>query len=293
LALAVLAALALPVIVRGLRGSAEHDRARRLLATALRGLPPERLEWAQAMLAEFEHVKGRKDRWQFTLGCAWAAWRIRLQSPTPGGAGLRAVILGCAVLSIALVGYGLVHYPGLRSEPNVWGAMILFLATLVTYVGLAVVLARGVSRQALAARRFGLCGGIATGSAWLLGIAPPAALKEWVFVPLLIALVGPATAAVIAGHKSRDARTGLHTALWSGIVAGLTAFIVWSVATYAKAGGPYDSGLLKDFRKSGAHDLATYAVSDNLGSGLVLLLMIPTIALALGTLGTRLLKVMR
>ena len=43
-------------------------------------------------------------------------------------------------------------------------------------------------------------------------------------------------------------------------------------------------------RKSHAHDLATYAINDNLGSGLVLLLMIPTIALALGTLATRLLK---
>jgi hypothetical protein len=168
--------------------------------------------------------------------------------------------------------------------------MIVFLATLVTYVGIAVVLARGVSRQAVAARRFGLSGGVATGLGWLLCIAPPAALKGWVFVPLLIALVGPATAAVIAARRTRDARTGVHTALWSGIVAGLTVFIVWSVTTYAKAGGPYDSGLLKDFRKSHAHDLATYAVNDNLGSGLVLLLMIPTIALALGTLGTRLLK---
>jgi len=60
--------------------------------------------------------------------------------------------------------------------------------------------------------------------------------------------------------------------------------------TYVNAGGPYDGGLVEDFRKSGARDLPTYAVSDSLGSGLVLLLMIPTIALALGTLSTRLLK---
>ena len=37
----------------------------------------------------------------------------------------------------------------------------------------------------------------------------------------------------------------------------------------------------------------TYAISDNLGSGLVLLLLIPTVALALGTLGTRLLNAAR
>jgi hypothetical protein len=64
-------------------------------------------------------------------------------------------------------------------------------------------------------------------------------------------------------------------------------FIVWVTVTYANAGGPYDAGLVRDFHKSGAHDLATYAVGDNLGSGLVLLLMIPTVALALGSLSAR------
>jgi hypothetical protein len=58
--------------------------------------------------------------------------------------------------------------------------------------------------------------------------------------------------------------------------------------TYANAGGPYDSGLVRDFHKSGAPDLATYAISDDLGSGLVLLLMVPTVALALGSLSARL-----
>ena len=128
------------------------------------------------------------------------------------------------------------------------------------------------------------------GAGWLLGIPPPAALKGWVFLPLLIALFGPATVAAVAGHRSRDWRTGTLTALWSGLVAGLTVFIVWATVTYANAGGPYDAGLVKDFHNSGAHDLPTYAVSDDLGSGLVLLLLIPTIALALGTLSTRIVK---
>ncbi len=206
---------------------------------------------------------------------------------------MRAVILGCAALSLALVGYGLVHYPGLRSEPNFLGAMVVFLATLLAYLGLALVLARGVSRQSIAARRFGLAGGVATAAGWLLGIAPPAALKGWVFLPLLIALIAPALAATLAGHRSGDPRTGNLTALWGGIVAGLTVFIVWTTLTYANAGGPYDSGLVNDFRASGTHDLPTYAVSDNLGSGLILLLLIPTVALALGTLGTRLLNATR
>ena len=294
LALALLAALfVVPGIARAVRGSAKRDPARRLLTLAVRGLPPDRFEWGQAMLGELDQAQERRSRWRFSVGCAWAAGRIRLQSPEPGGAGLRAVILGCAALSLALVGYGLVHYPGLRSEPNVWGAMVVFLATLLAYTGLAHLLARGVSGQAIAARRFGLGGGLATGAGWLLLIAPPAALKGWVFLPLLIALIGPALAATIAGHRSRESRTGNLTALWSGLVAGLTVFIVWTTVTYLNAGGPYDSGLVNDFRKSGAHDLPTYAVNDNLGSGLILLLLIPTVALALGTLGTRLVNATR
>ena len=64
-------------------------------------------------------------------------------------------------------------------------------------------------------------------------------------------------------------------------------FIIWVSVTYADAGRPYDSGLVADFHRSGAHDLATYAVSDDLGSGLVLLLMIPTVAFAVGSLSAR------
>jgi hypothetical protein len=97
---------------------------------------------------------------------------------------------------------------------------MVFLSTLLAYMGLALVLARGVNRESIVARRFGLGGGLATGAGWLLGIAPPTALKGWVFVPLLVALIGPGLAATIASHRFRDSRTGNLTALWSGLVAG-------------------------------------------------------------------------
>ena len=71
-------------------------------------------------------------------------------------------------------------------------------------------------------------------------------------------------------------------------MAGLTVFISWVTVTYADAGRPYDAGLVRDFHASGAHDLATYAISDDLGSGLVMLLVVPTVALALGSLSARL-----
>jgi hypothetical protein len=280
---------AFPAVVRVFRiGGDGGDRARGLLVFAVRGLPADRFDWAQAMLVEFDQVEGSRERWQFSLGCAWAAVRIRIESPQTGGALLRAVVLGCAAVALTLVGYGLVRYPGLRSEPNVWGAMIGFLATLLTYTALAVFLSRGASQRSTAARRYGLTGGVAVGAGWLLGITPPSVLKGWVFLPLLVALLGPTVVAAVAGSRTRDSRTGTLAALWSGLVGGLTVFIVWVTVTYTNAGGPYDAGLVRDFHKSGAHDLATYAVSDNLGSGLVLLLMIPTVAFALGSLSARL-----
>jgi len=288
LALVVLVALFVVPAITRFHGDTDGDRARRVLALAVRSLRGDRQEWGEAMLHELDHVQGTLSRWRFGLGCACASVRIRLRSPEPGGLGLRAIIFGCTTIALALVGYGLVHYPGLRSGPNVWGAMIVFLATLLVYVGLAVVLARGVSRQSIAARRFGLVGGLVTGAGWFVGIAPPTPLKSWVFLPLAIALTAPAVVATIAGHRSGSSRTGSLTALWSGLVAGLFVFIGWTTDTYAKAGGPYDGALVGDFRKSGAHNLVTYAVSDNLGSGLVLLLLIPTVALAVGTLGARL-----
>jgi hypothetical protein len=239
------------------------------------------------MLVEFDRVEGRRERWQFSLGCAWASVRIRVESLEPGGALLRAVVVGCAAIALALVGYGLLRYPGLRSEPGVWGAMSVFLATLGAYIALAVLLSRGETRRPTAARRYGLAGGLAVGVGWFLGMAPPSALKGWVFLPLLIALCGPAIVAAVAGRSGLDARTGTLAALWSGLVGGLTVFIVWVTVTYANASGPYDSGLVRDFHNSGAPDLTTYGVSDNLGSGLVLLLMVPTVALALGSLTAR------
>ncbi len=259
-----------------------------MIVLAVRGLPVDRADWAEALLVEFEQVEGARERWRFSRGCVWAAARIRIQSPRPGGALLRGVVLGCAAVALALVGYGLLQYPGLRTEPNLWGAMIVFLATLLAYIALTLFFSRGATRPSASARRYGLTGGLAVGAGWLLAIAPPSSLKEWVVLPLLIALLGPALVAAVAGRRARDSQTGTLAALWSGLVGGLTVFIVWVSVTYANSGRPYDAGLVRDFHKSGKPDLATYAIADNLGSGLVLLLMIPTVALALGSLSARL-----
>jgi hypothetical protein len=64
---------------------------------------------------------------------------------------------------------------------------------------------------------------------------------------------------------------------------GIRAFVFACIAA-ALTLAAYALVRLRDFHNSGSPDLATYAVSDNLGSGLVLLLIVPIVALALGSL---------
>ena len=75
--------------------------------------------------------------------------------------------------------------------------------------------------------------------------------------------------------------------MWCGLVGGLLAFIVWMTTTYARDGRPYDAQMMRDFHASGSRDLAAYAVGDNLGAALGMLLVIPVVALALGSLTGR------
>ena len=51
------------------RPHASADAPARLLARAVRFLPPGCAEWGQAMLAELAHIDGRRARWRFALGC--------------------------------------------------------------------------------------------------------------------------------------------------------------------------------------------------------------------------------
>ena len=126
------------------------------------------------------------------------------------------------------------------------------------------------------------------GAAWLVVLSPTGVLKEWVLVPLIVALLGPGCVAALAARAGGVVTAGSRAALWSGIVGGLLVFTVWMTATYARDGRPYDPQLLRDLPRSGAPDLATLAVSDALASALTLLILIPLTALASGSLGARL-----
>ena len=240
------------------------------------------------MRAELDQVVGAVKRWQFSVGCTWAAAVIRartaLGSRERGGEVLRLVVFAGITSSLGLVVYGLVQYPGLRTGVVVWASMTAFLAVLFIYGTVTISLSRGDSPEISLPRRYGLAGGLIIGGAWLAALSPPHDLKAWVAVPLVVALFGPACVAALAGRQHRDVRIGTRAALWAGIVGGLGVFVVWVATTYAGAGGPYDAGTMRDFHSSHATDLTTYAISDNLGSALVLLLLIPTFALAVGSL---------
>jgi hypothetical protein len=274
---------------RALHVSTGGDRASRALALAIRGLPADRADWGQAMLVELDEARDARARWRFSLGCIRAATVIRIRAsvcePHRGGNGVRAVVLAAVAAAFVLAGYGFVRYPGLRTGVGAWGSAACLVVLLVCYTLGALSLSHGTTRRAAVARRNGLLGGLAVGAAWLVVLAPTSLLKAWVFVPLLVALLAPASVGVVTGLASRDVRSARAAALWSGLVGGLLVFVVWVSATYVSDGRPYDPQLIRDFHRSHAHDLATYAVSDNLGAALGLLVIVPVVALALGSLG--------
>ena len=296
LALLILVAVrGVPAVVRAhrfVRAQTAADLPERLLALAVQGLPPERGEWGQAMLAELAGVRGSQARWRFSAGCSRAAAALRLRAsvaaPDRGGAAVRALVLGALAITVALAGYGLVHYPGLRSGPGVWLSFAAFLAIVLAYAWTALALSRGSTPEARAARAYGLAAGIVIGAAWLMLLAPAEFSKSLVALPLAVALLGPVCVALLAGRASGSAGTATAAAVWSGLVGGLLVFIVWVAATYNDDGRPYDAQMLRDFHRSGSHDLVAYAVSDNLGAALGLLVIIPVVALALGSLSGRL-----
>ena len=78
---------------------------------------------------------------------------------------------------------------------------------------------------------------------------------------------------------------GTWAGLWGGLFGGLVFFIGVSVASYLSDGRPYDRYVIADYHRSGAPNLATYAVGDNLSGAIVMLLAVPVFAVAFGALG--------
>ena len=282
-----------PSVVRVRRNVRAHPGggAAGLLALAVRGLPATREEWGAAMCAELARVRGTRARRVFCLGCTRTALMLRLRAGlmarNRGGGVIRTAVLAATCGALVLGIDGLVRYPALRSGSGAVPGIAAAAAILAGYAAAALSLTRGDAAPAVAARRYGLAGGALIGAAWLVLVIPGTVPKALVAVPLLAALLVPAGVALLVGRSTRQAKAGTDAALWSGLTGALLAFVVWVPLTYASDGRPYDAQLLRDFHHSGAHDLAAYAVSDNLGAALGLLVIVPVVALALGSLTSR------
>jgi hypothetical protein len=329
---------------------AGHDPARSLLTLAVRGLPPERQDWGQAMLAELDQLQDRWPRWRFALGCVrvvlappratptpglamraavvvgavamgvgislvapalqlfavlftvllagclWLALRSRTAVTSRAGPGriLRAVLLTGVAAAVGVVLYGVVRYPGAVGE--LWDPVLILLsvtlaATLSGYVWMALVPPQAATTHLVVVRRYGLVGGLVVGG---LPVAGSAAAEFGYGKPLtgwswLAAAVAALAAAGVAARSTNDVRVGIAAGLWTGLVGALIFLVVGMAGTYAAAAAgrlsPTDAYTIRAFQQSGLPDLTTYAVGDDLGGSIMLLVWIPLLSLAIGAIG--------
>ncbi len=255
-----------------------------VLDFTIRLLDGDRAEWGQAMVGELASVAGRAARLRFVWGCLRA---VILVPPRRGDFGrpVLALVLAGAAGSVGLVGYGLVQYPGLVTGAGTWVEVAAFVGVLAAYTVIVILIVRHRG-----AARSGLVAGLAVAALWfavaLVMVAHPA---EPALMLLLLAIPAAALAVGAAGAwQSGTATAGRRVAVLAAVIAGLALFVALAGDTLLTAGRPYDAGQLRDFAASGAPDLATYAVSDNLGSAMVLLLLVPLLTGVLGCAGAAL-----
>ncbi len=260
-----------------------RDLPRALLAACVFVFGAGRPDWGRAMLAELTEIDDRRARRRFALGCARS---LVFAAPSPGGT--RIVTIGALVAgaaSLVTVGAALMRYPGLDSGPGTWVAVGGFCCVVVLYVVAAARLGVPVLDRHLLAIAIGAGATIAV--AWLaVGLnASEDGPKQ--LGSLLLGL-GPLVGVALGWYttaRSGSARVGLRCVGIAALVAGFTVFLLWAGEAVVAAGRPYDAGLLRDFATSGAPDLATYAVNESLGTGIMLLVLVPLVSLATGFVG--------
>jgi hypothetical protein len=254
------------------------DRPARLLGLATGFLGPGRAEWGRAMAAELAQVHGRLARWRFALGCAGGTMLV---PPRRGESGRMVLVLvtagaaGCA----GLVCYGLARYPGMVAGPRTWLILAVFAAVLAGFTLAAAALARR------GAAGFGLAAGLAVAVTWIIagGLALSRGAAEPAFFWLLAVLpLAPLTAGAAAARRGRTGAAGRGGVLISAVVASLALFAVLAAHALITARGPYDPSQVRDFHGSGMPSLAAYAVGDNLGTAMALMLLTFTMTAVLG-----------
>ena len=259
------------------------DAAARVLAVAISMLPAERNDWGAAMRGELEHIAERPARLRFSLGCVLAAMR----APRPPGGAQGAVIvrfvLASTACAAALVAFAFVRYPGLRTGAGTWLDVAAFGLVLVGYGVTTLSIVRATSNPPMVTR-IAIPAGVAAAVLPFLVV-----VTSWASTPLTSALMflafvlASAATGVAAVRYSGSLGVSRGVVFVAAMVAGLTVFLLWVGSTLVDDGRPYDPGLIRDFEASGSRDLATYAVKDNLGSAMMLLLVVPLVVAAIGS----------
>lgn len=260
-----------------------RDLASRLLAACVLTFGASRPDWGQAMLAELGRLEDRRTRWRFALGCARS-----IAFSTPPSGPQRFVIAGTAVgatASAGIVVIALLRYPGMVSGPRTWVMLCVFVALLLAYFLVAASAGPRVADSHLVITS--VEAGAFIGATWI-AIGVGASLDFGPALSVVLLVLGPVTAFVNgwrATARSGSTSVGVACVALTAVIAGYLLFLIWAGETVSAAGRPYDGGLLRDFRASGGTDLQTYAVNDSLGTGMVLLILVPLVCVVTGLVG--------
>ena len=261
------------------------DGPERLLLAANALLPADRADWGQAMTAELANLSGRSQRWRFAFGCT----RASLLAPghERSGRPLVVAVTAAAAVAAGLVVVALVRYPGLIVGPRTWLELAVFACVLMAYPVATAVLVRRLDEPSQRPALIGMPGAIAVAALWVaLGVTAAARAPQYFGVGLSVSIVVlPLSVGALGAWRGRGAPAGRRSAALCALCAGLLVFLAWVAEAVFADGRPYDTGLLRDFRTSGARDLATYALSDNLGAAMGLLVLVPLLAFGFGAIG--------
>lgn len=251
-----------------------------LLAWAIGLLPADRADWGQAMVGELAQLHQQSKRWRFALGCLTATLLLPVRR-TGAGRLVVALVFAATAGCVGLVSYGLLRYPAIRTDRGTWPALAIFAAVL---AGFSLVTSALVRRGAAAG--LALVGGLGTAAVWIVfgyTAVTYAPARPVLSLALLALPLAPLVVGAAATRRGRTGAAGRQAALLSAVVTGLALFLVLAGDALLTAGGPYDPGQLRDFPGSRFPDIATYAVSDNLGTAMSLLLLASTLTAVLGS----------
>ena len=307
------------------RGLPAPDLPAAVLSSAVLALPATHRPWGEAMKAELAEIRGSAQRWSFALGCARAAllaprpasppWAAPAVIATAGTVGLAAHVLVPAgqVFAMTLTALAGRYLTTLTAERRrIRHGTVICVTMIAALVGCLVVVYEVTVTYPVALRDPShlyavLLASLLTGYLYM-AITPPAfttrfrdtrwlalgaaiaSAVAWITVsfvarrhgPDLSRELWPATAAIIfvactvAVAINRRRRAAAETGLWAGMIVALLHFAV-GIPAVLTAGQRAVHG------RSVA--LTPGLISDEVGAGIALLILVPVTGVLLGIIG--------